>query len=40
MSEEEIDKIYTKLDVNNDGKISEDEFKVLIKAVLQAMTQE
>lgn len=37
VTEAELDEIYKGLDTNNDGKISVDEFSVLIRAVLESM---
>ncbi len=37
ISESELEEIYNGLDQNKDGKISVDEFTVLIKAVLESM---
>ena len=40
MTDADVDAMYQKLDKNKDGKIQVDEFKVLIKAVLQALVEE
>jgi Ca2+-binding EF-hand superfamily protein len=36
-SDNDVIEVMRELDANNDGKISEDEFKVLIKQVLELM---
>lgn len=39
VSENELNDIYNGLDKNKDGKLTVDEFTVLIKAVLEAMAE-
>lgn len=39
-SDSDVSEVMKELDVNNDGKISLDEFKVLIKQVLDIMLSE
>lgn len=39
-SDADVDEVMNELDVNGDGKISQDEFKVLIKQVLELMAGE
>jgi calmodulin len=39
VDDKDLAEIYSSLDTNHDGKISVDEFTVLIKSVLEAMIQ-